>query len=76
MLDEERYQAIREQLRPELAQSWRMLEDLDRKLEEVDSREQLRGEFWARVAESMAQAFELAAEQAGQQESSSKPPRS
>ena len=34
------------------------------------------GEFWARVAESMAQAFELAAEQAGQQESSSKPPRS
>ena len=34
------------------------------------------GEFWARVAESMAQAFELAADQAGQQESSSKPPRS
>ena len=33
-------------------------------------------EFWARMAKSMAQAFELAAEQAGQQESSSKPPRS
>ena len=46
MLDEERYQAIREELRPEVAQSWRMLEELDRKLEEVDSREQLREELY------------------------------
>ena len=34
MLDEPRYQEIREHLRPELAQSWRMLEELDRKLGE------------------------------------------
>ena len=46
MLDEPRYQEIREQLRPELAQSWRMLEELDLKLEEVDSREQLREELY------------------------------
>ena len=42
MLDEPRYKKIREQLRPELAQSWRMMEELDRKLEEVEIREQLR----------------------------------